>query len=216
MSDKYDKDYYENGIVKGISGYVNYSWMPELTFPMAFHLIKSLNLSNTEKVLDYGCAKGFLVKALRLFGIDAYGVDISSYAISQVDPNIKEYCKQINDCNDLEIFNQNYEFMIAKDVFEHLSVSDLNTLLKNCKKNIKNIFVAIPLAEDDSAGKYIVPEYDKDITHLIAKSSDWWKSFFEENGWHVRYFSNVFPGLKENWTSQYPLGNGFFILSSKQ
>lgn len=35
-----------------------------------------------KKVLEIGCAKGFLVKDLRDAGVDAYGLDISSYAIN--------------------------------------------------------------------------------------------------------------------------------------
>src|SRR5256885_3044754 len=36
-------------------------------------------------VLDAGCAMGLLVEELRKRGIDAWGVDISEYAIAQVD-----------------------------------------------------------------------------------------------------------------------------------
>src|SRR3972149_7064299 len=32
-----------------------------------------------KKVLELGCAKGFIVEDLRSMGIDAYGIDISSY-----------------------------------------------------------------------------------------------------------------------------------------
>ena len=45
------------------------------------------------RVLDAGCAKGFLVEALRDRGIEAFGVDISEYAISEVRPDIREYCR---------------------------------------------------------------------------------------------------------------------------
>ena len=41
---------------------------------MAHHLITEFN--NAEKQSDFGCAKGFLVKALRLLNVEAYG-DVS-------------------------------------------------------------------------------------------------------------------------------------------
>ena len=44
-------------------------------------------------VLDAGCAKGFLVEALRDKGVDAFGIDISKYAISQVRSDIQQYCR---------------------------------------------------------------------------------------------------------------------------
>jgi 2-polyprenyl-3-methyl-5-hydroxy-6-metoxy-1,4-benzoquinol methylase len=36
------------------------------------------------RTLDAGCAWGLLVEALRARGVDAYGFDVSSYAIGQV------------------------------------------------------------------------------------------------------------------------------------
>src|SRR5580765_5608356 len=46
------------------------------------------------KVLDAGCAMGLLVEALRNRGIEAYGVDLSSYAIGQVVEPIRPFCWQ--------------------------------------------------------------------------------------------------------------------------
>jgi len=43
-------------------------------------------------VLDAGCGIGFLVAALRERGVEAFGIDISDYAISQVPTVIEAYC----------------------------------------------------------------------------------------------------------------------------
>src|SRR5215218_4972349 len=43
-------------------------------------------------VLDAGCAMGFLVEALRERGVEAWGIDVSEYAISQVHESVSEYC----------------------------------------------------------------------------------------------------------------------------
>ncbi len=43
-------------------------------------------------VLGAGCAMGFLVETLRKRGVEAYGVDISEFAISQVHDDIKASC----------------------------------------------------------------------------------------------------------------------------
>ena len=45
------------------------------------------------RVLDAGCAMGFLVEALWDRGIQAYGIDISQYAISRVRPDMAPYCQ---------------------------------------------------------------------------------------------------------------------------
>lgn len=45
-----------------------------------------------KRTLDVGCAKGFLVEALRDRGIEAFGIDISEYAIGEVRSDIRPYC----------------------------------------------------------------------------------------------------------------------------
>ena len=44
-----------------------------------------------KKVLEIGCAKGFIVKDLREAGVDAYGLDVSSYAIGQCEAGVGPY-----------------------------------------------------------------------------------------------------------------------------
>ena len=57
--------------------------------------IKFYKLRKGDKVLDIGCAKGFFVNDLVDKGIDAYGIDISSYAIKNCHPKIKNRLKTI-------------------------------------------------------------------------------------------------------------------------
>ncbi len=44
------------------------------------------------RVLDVGCAIGLLVEALCERGVDAWGIDVSEYAISQVDAAVADRC----------------------------------------------------------------------------------------------------------------------------
>ena len=44
-----------------------------------------------KKVLEIGCAKGFVVEAMRDLGIDAYGIDVSQYAKDCAREDIKPY-----------------------------------------------------------------------------------------------------------------------------
>ena len=46
---------------------------------------------NPSTVLDAGCAFGFLVESLRECGIQAFGVDISPYAIQNVQADIQPF-----------------------------------------------------------------------------------------------------------------------------
>jgi len=199
----FDEEYFEKGLITGKSCYQNYRWMPELTIRMAYNIIKILDV-NEESILDYGCAKGYLVKALRILDVDAYGCDISKYAISMVDPEVKQYCKLIKK----NIPFKKVDWIITKDVLEHLDIKTLDDFIKHSRKKADKCFHVIPLAEK---GKYICKEYENDITHKIRKSSKWWIDRFREYGWELKTFDYYARGIKENWTSKYQRGNGFFI-----
>ncbi len=51
---------------------------------------------NPKRVLDVGCAKGFLVKAFREQGVEAWGVDVSEYALSTSPEDIREYLYMVD------------------------------------------------------------------------------------------------------------------------
>lgn len=56
----------------------------------AQYLYSRLHLKD-KKVLEIGCAKGFLVADLRELGVEVWGIDISSYATSQIEEQVKKY-----------------------------------------------------------------------------------------------------------------------------
>jgi cyclopropane fatty-acyl-phospholipid synthase-like methyltransferase len=211
---EYDGDYFERGVQKGISGYQNYRWMPELTLRMAHYMVTELGMTRNDTVIDFGCAKGFLVKALCILDIDAFGCDVSKYALSEADSAIKDKVWHISGVDDPKMFRDNYSWCIAKDVFEHIPEGQLRFLVERIAHHAEKMFVAVPLADADDAITYIIPEYDKDVTHVIRKSFDWWSKLFSENGWKVMKADHKFKGCKENWTTTWELGNGFYVLQS--
>ena len=95
----YDADYFERGIETGKSRYQSYRWMPEATTAMAMAIIDELGIKPFDRVLDFGCAKGYLVRALRILHRQAWGVDISEYAISKVDKEVNGYCATMDKFN---------------------------------------------------------------------------------------------------------------------
>jgi ubiquinone/menaquinone biosynthesis C-methylase UbiE len=54
--------------------------------PVAHDIIAHFGLKPGTRVLDVGCGKGFLVKALLAQGIEAFGLDISLYALVHCAP----------------------------------------------------------------------------------------------------------------------------------
>jgi SAM-dependent methyltransferase len=209
LCEQYDEDYFERGPQTGKSLYENYSWLPELTLPMCHYLIQHMGLRTGDWLLDYGCAKGFTIRGLRLLGIQASGCDISRYAIEHCDPEVKPYVCLMEDTRDPSPWIYRYRAMLSKDTLEHLPLAELKYILQQSRLMCEMAFHVVPLAED---GKYICPEYELDVTHILRYPHTWWIDRFEEAGWKLKNFAFAMPGIKENWTSKYPRGNGFFLL----
>jgi hypothetical protein len=61
-------------------------------------------------------------------------------------------------------------------------------------------------------GRYRIPEYHMEISHLIAEDEEWWYKMFCDCGWKIIKCSPHVQGLKDNW-SYIPNGNHVFVLS---
>lgn len=78
ISSEYGKEYFDGDRDFGYGGYYyDGRWKP-----VARDIIDHFNLKTGDRVLDVGCAKGFLIKDLVDLEINAFGLDISSYALA--------------------------------------------------------------------------------------------------------------------------------------
>jgi len=208
----FDEAYYERGLETGVSCYQNYRWIPELTIPMAMTLIDFLGIKRFQRVLDFGCSKGFLVKAFRMLYRDAYGVDISEYAIRNTDPSVSEYCYEVPLWNS-EMKEMGIDITIAKDVFEHIPPPDLTNTLCWMKGVSKKLFVIVPLGVHGKG--FNASKNDLDKTHVICENASWWIDLFEGNKWEVVDFRTRLEGIKDSYES-IPKAHGFFKLRSEK
>jgi SAM-dependent methyltransferase len=76
---EYGREYFDGPREQGYGGYrYDGRWLP-----IAEDMVAHWNLKPGDRVLDVGCAKGFLVKDLMKAcpGLDVFGLDISEYAL---------------------------------------------------------------------------------------------------------------------------------------
>jgi len=89
-------------------------------------------------VLDVGCAKGYLVKMLRDRKIEAWGVDVSEYAIENAPEDVRFYLNKINvEDEPLPFFDRFFRLVVSIATFEHLDLrrspfflSEINRVLE--------------------------------------------------------------------------------------
>lgn len=204
----YDSDYFEDGVAKGISGYENYRWLPELTYKSAKSIVDNLKISKEESILDFGCAKGFLVKALRDQGYNSYGCDISEYAVNSSPSDTREFLTIQNSPQQPLGLLEKYDWIVSKDVLEHIPYENIDQILKSFKNQTENIFIVVPLGNGE---KYLIEDYENDITHIIRENEDWWLQKCQNAGFKNLEISHTFPFVKENWIPVHPKGNLFIF-----
>lgn len=199
----YDEVYFESGVKNKVSAYEHYRWMPERSMREACSLIANIKF---DTVLDYGCAKGFLVQALRLLGKEAYGVDISRYAIENGHVEAREFLSLLSQ-RPLSNFN-GFDLLTAKDVFEHLTEAQLDATLKEIRQHFKQIFIAVPLGDGE---RYRIREYEMDVTHILRMPEDWWLKKIAQHGFKITFFDYKFGYIKEHWYDVNSVGNCFIL-----
>ncbi len=166
---KYAEGYFEKG--EG-SGYINYSWKPELITPFIKGIIEKCVLEKGARILDFGCAKGFYVKILQNMGYDAIGIDVSEYALSKSPEDLRNRLFLLKD-SPLELFEPNYfNLIISKDVLEHVPEFALRYLIRELKRISKKLFLTVPFCDENR--KYINRGDEFDKTHQIRYTLSEW------------------------------------------
>ncbi len=86
LSREYGWAYFDGPREIGYGGYrYDGRWIP-----VAEDIVRHFGLKAGDRVLDVGCAKGFLVKDLMTAcpGLEAFGLDISEYAVTHCEPEV--------------------------------------------------------------------------------------------------------------------------------
>ena len=83
---QFGAEYFDGKREQGYGGYrYDGRWIP-----IARDMVDYFGLKAGDRVLDVGCAKGFLVKDLGAVcpGLEVYGLDISHYALHRAEPEV--------------------------------------------------------------------------------------------------------------------------------
>lgn len=102
-----------------------------------------VRLLQPKRVLDAGCAMGFLVEALWDRGVEAWGIDVSSFAISQARPDIRPYCVVGSIAESLP--GEHFDLITCIEVLEHLSPGETDLAITHlCGASDAILFSSTP------------------------------------------------------------------------
>lgn len=134
------------------------------------------NTYNPKRILDVGCAKGFLVKALTDLGVEAYGVDVSEYAISNAPADIRPNLLKVDLVKDVLPFADGYfGFVTLLGTIEYLDNH------QNAVREIKRVLKR-------GGGLYLTTLMKKDPRdkfRINMHSRDFWIKELQAEGFRV-------------------------------
>lgn len=163
---QYDKKYYDSYKSESCMKYERGNGWEDVFKKISQNIVSEIN---PKSVLDVGCAFGFLVEALRDSNVEAYGIDVSDYAISQVRDDIKEYCKVQNISEKLQ---KKYDLITCIEVVEHIDSELIPIVIENiCNATENVIFSSTPF------------EYE-DETHISVHGPEYWAEQFCKHGFY--------------------------------
>lgn len=120
-----------------------------------------------KRVLDVGCAKGFLVGALRDRGVEAYGIDVSEHAIAEAADDVKPFVSVGSLTDPIE---GRYDLVTCIEVIEHLDPVDAPAAVANlCAASDRVLLSSTPGDQDE-------------ITHVNVQPPERWSQLFAGHG----------------------------------
>lgn len=186
ISREYGEMYFDGPREYGYGGYrYDGRWVP-----VAQDMIKHFDLKPGDRVLDIGCAKGFLVKDFMnaLPGLEAFGMDVSKYALMHCEPEVVGRL-QIGNAMDLPFPDNSFKAAISLNTLHNLARDDLKTALQEMQRvSGGRAFVQV-----DS---YRTPEQkalfeDWVLTAKFHDYPDGWIKLFNEAGYTGDYYWTI-------------------------
>ncbi len=118
-------------------------------------------------VLDAGCAMGLLVEALRKREVEAWGIDISEYAISQVHESVRDHCRVASITEPLP---RRYDLIVCIEVLEHLPPGETDAAIASLCANTDRLLLST------------TPTDYGEATHLNVRPQEAWSALLAREG----------------------------------
>ena len=184
ISRLYGKDYFDGKREYGYGGYkYDGRWRP-----VAKDIVSHFKLKPGDRVLDIGCAKGFLVKDLLSLGIDAYGLDISEYALENCEPEVTGRL-HLGSAHKLPFPNKSFSAVISINTIHNLEKDECFLALKEIERlSPGKGFVQVDSYLDEEQKKVF------DNWVLTAKFHDYpknWIKLFKSAGYTGDYYWTI-------------------------
>ena len=192
----YDQDYYE-GITSNYTNGYHWNELGQL-FIAAARLLTNGLFPEATRFLDFGCAAGFLVRALREHGVEAWGVDHSPYCLEHAEAEAKPY--MVASLEDLPR-GSTFDVVTAFETLEHLTPAQIAEVLANLRQVTRQALFATMPVTDNIQPRWARELADKDPTHVSLYPRSWWLDQFKTAG----FIHGPWQQIAELYCKSHPL-----------
>jgi SAM-dependent methyltransferase len=124
---------------------------------------------NPRTVLDAGCAKGFLVHVLRERNVEAYGIDVSEYAIANAVESVRPHVRVASMTEPLD---RRYDLITCIEVIEHVPPDQVEAAVATLAAATDTVLLS-------TTGE---PEHYGEPSHTTMKGAEDWAALFARHG----------------------------------
>ena len=116
-------------------GYGGFSYHPRFWSSTVAAFVDHYQLDSASRILDVGCAKGFMLKDFRhrLPNAELAGVDVSEYAIMHADPEVASSLV-VGDARALPFEDKTFDLVISINTVHNLDRSDCRMALSEIER----------------------------------------------------------------------------------
>ena len=181
---KFDVEYFDGDRLTGYGGY-NYS--PRFWTDTVAHIKDFYHLDDNSKILDIGCAKGYMMHDLSLLipGAEIKGVDVSNYAKENAIESMQDNIVVAN-ANNLPFTDDYFDLVIAINTLHNLPLIDCKQAFREINRVTKNNSFVMNDAWRDAKGKQSMLKWN--LTALTYMSCDDWVELFKEVDYKGDYY----------------------------
>ena len=162
-------------------GYGGFDYNPRFWTPVIPTFRDHFGLTETSKVLDVGCAKGFMMydMSLAVPGITVKGIDISGYAITHGIQEMRPHM-QAADCKDLPFEDKSFDVAISINTIHNLDRDNCAKALQELERVAHRAFLTVDAYRNDEEKERM---YQWNLTAKTIMSVEDWIRFFDEVGY---------------------------------
>jgi len=139
-----------------------------------------------ERILEIGCGIGHRVFAANSLMVEAFGCDVSDYAISRAKKEYPAYKENYVKQDAADVPDNSADLVFTYDVLEHLPEKEIDAMIKNLIR-VSNRWVINGITFGDN------PNFPLDPTHITGKPKSWWKEKLESHGIKMHLTPSYFP-----------------------